>query len=240
MMPGARKRYRLQCFDGCRNVLMRTTIAAATSIAISGCAAPFAEMQGARLAGRGRVELTAAYSNMDAASDGETLKIQDVFALHAATGISRGLDLRARLERIIVSDASSGVDVGATTIGVGPKFSVRPDQLAVFLPIGYAFQGDVSRADTWQFHPTILFTQPVGRVVDVNAAIKALVPISDHRDPDGSRADVLVALNIGLGINLPSDHWVIRPEFGIAKNPGESGALRHFSIGLSHYLRLSR
>ena len=52
------------------------------------CVAPFSEMQSARLAGRGVVEIAPSYSRVDGTDDGEVIKIQDNFGVAIATGIT--------------------------------------------------------------------------------------------------------------------------------------------------------
>jgi hypothetical protein len=212
-------------------------IAAAMLVMTAACAAPFAEMQSARLAGPGRVEVTPAYSYMDAIEDGETAKLQDVFGLHLATGLTQRIDLRARLEHIRVDD-DAGIDFSATTIGVGPKFGLIPNQLALYLPIGFAFGEDIEVSETWQFHPSLIATLPVARTLEINTGFKALIPIAGSDDPDDD--EVLIAFNAGLGISPDLSRWAIRPEIGFLRNPGESGTIRHFSLGLTVFLGENR
>jgi hypothetical protein len=207
-------------------------VAAVLLLATGGCAAPFAEMQSARLAGPGRVELTPAYSYMDIADDGETARIQDVYGVHVATGITSRVDVRARLEHIVVDDAG-GADFTATTLGIGPKFGLIPNRLALYLPVGFAFGDDIEMSDTWQFHPSIIGTVQLARTVELNGGFKALIPLSSSEDPDDD--DVLLAFNAGLGIGPDLSRWAIRPEVGFLRNPGEgrSGTVRHFSLGVT-------
>ena len=207
----------------------------ATVTFAAACAAPFAEMQSARLAGRGKVEVTPFYSHMDIADDGETAKLQDVFGMHLATGITERLDLRARLERVVVNDAE-GVDFSVTVLGLGPKLSLIPDQLALHLPVGFAFGSDIDESQTWQFHPSVIGTIPVVQTAEFNGSFKLLIPISDA----GENNDVLLALNLGLGIGPDRSRWAIRPEVGFLRNPGESGTIRHFSIGFTLFLGAER
>jgi hypothetical protein len=196
------------------------------------CAAPFSEMQSARLAGPRVVELTPSYSHVDVSAEGESSKLQDNFGLHVATGLNSRVDLRFRLEHIRGEDNNSedDLELNATAVGFGPKFGIIPDQLALALPVGFAFGDDIDVSDTWQIHPTLIWTIPVSDAFEINSSVKALVPLSD------GPGDALVALNLGLGIGPQLSRWAIRPEVGFLRDPGEDGTIRHFSIGMTFYL----
>lgn len=204
---------------------------AALVLLSTACAAPFAEMQSARLAGKGRVELTPAYSYVDFVDDGESAKLQDTYGVHVATGLSNGVDLRMRVEHIRVEFDDESFT--ATAVGLGPKFGLIPDVLALYTPFGFAFGDGIEQSETWQFHPAIIWTIPVTNGLEINSSFKALIPLSsDDEDTD----DILTALNFGLGLGPDLSQWVIRPEIGFLKNPGESGTVRHFSLGLTFFL----
>jgi hypothetical protein len=217
--------------------LSHTLAAAAAGVVLtSGCVAPFAEMQSARLAGPGRFELTPVYSYVDLADNSETLKLQDTYGLHVATGISRRLDVRLRIDYIRLRDIG-GENLFATAIGLGPKIALITDRLALYAPVGAAAGPAVDMAETWQFHPSVIGTLPLFRAVEANAGFKVLIPITkDEGDPDDDTNDVLVALTIGLGIGPSGARWAIRPEVGFMQNPGESGTVRHFSLGMTYFV----
>ena len=207
-------------------------------LTLAACAAPFSELQSARLAGRGRLELTAAYSHVDAAADGETAKLQDVYALHAATGLTDKIDLRVRFDHIRAAD-DGGAAVTASVIGVGPKIALVRDRLAIYAPIGFAFAGEIENSETWQLHPSVIWSLPISQSFELNSSLKALVPITG--DDDGvseNSKDILAAFNVGLAYSRDMSRWVLRPEVGFLKNPGENGVVRHFSLGFTYYLRL--
>jgi hypothetical protein len=191
--------------------------------ALTACIAPFSEMQGARMVGPGAVEVTPFYSAVSFSAEGESEKIQDHFGAHLAFGLSPKTDLRFRLERVAVSDA----DAEVTVIAGGPKFSLSQDRAAVYLPVGIATGSGVDESETLSFHPTLLFTLPVSRSVELNPSVKALVPISSEE------GDVMWAANLGLAIGPNVRKWAIRPEFGILKNPGDEGTAFHWTIGFS-------
>jgi len=82
--------------------------------------------------------------------------------------------------------------------------------------------------DSWQFHPTLLFTIPLKtNVIELNPSPKLLVPLFSK---DG---DILVSSNFGLVISQDLEKWAVRPENGFQFNPCEQGFYSHFSIGFS-------
>jgi hypothetical protein len=214
------------------SILLRTVRVSALAVIVlaSACAAPFSELQSARLAGRGVVEITPSYSYVGGSDEDESAKLQDNFGVQLATGLSSRVDLRARIEHMRIDVDDADLDFSATAVGFGPKFGLIPNQLALYLPFGFAFGDEVEQADTWQVHPTLIWTIPVADALEINSSIKALVPLAE------SDTDVLGAFNIGLGISPDLSRWAIRPEFGILKNPGEEGTVRHFSLGATFYL----
>jgi hypothetical protein len=192
---------------------------------VSGCAAPFSDLQSARLAGPNRVEVTPSYSAVSSSDEGERESVQDHFGVQVATGVSDRVDLRARYERINLKDDDSGVNV----LGFGPKFGLVGDRLAFYVPVGFAFGEGIEVSETFQVHPTLLLTVPVHESIELNGSVKALIPITE-RDIDD-----LIAFNFGVGLGPDLRRWVIRPEIGFLFNPGEGGHFRHLSIGLTYY-----
>ncbi len=192
---------------------------------VSGCAQPFSDLQSARLAGEGEIEVTGHYSSVSFDNEGTSEKMQDNLGLQLATGIADRTDLRFRYERIDVENADSGVNV----IGFGPKFGIVDDMFSIFLPLGFAFGDDIDVSETWEAHPTVLLTGASNKYIELNGSGKLLVPLSAD---DG---DALVAFNIGLGLSSNLATWALRPEFGMMFNPGEDGHFRHFSLGLTVY-----
>jgi len=191
-----------------------------------GCAPVFSDLQGAGLVGRGRYEITPSFSTVSFHSEGESEHLQNNFGVQVGYGISDGADFRFRVERIQL-DTDGGESVGATVVGMGPKFGRRDGNVALYLPIGMAFGDDVDEeSETLAFHPTILTTIPVARGLEFNPSLKVLIPLSQDD------ADVLVALNLGFGIG-EVDRFALRPELGFLFNPGEEGSYRHFSLGVS-------
>ncbi len=109
----------------------------------------------------------------------------------------------------------------ANVFGIGPKASLIKDGLAAYVPVGFAFGGDVDGIEEFEVQPTLLLTLPVGEYIEVNPSAKGI--IGD---------DFYVAFNVGLGLSSDFNKWAIRPEYGMLFNPGEEGHFGQFSIGL--------
>jgi hypothetical protein len=187
---------------------------------VTGCAAPFADLQGARLAGKGRMQITPSFSTVSYSAPGESEELQREYTVQIAGGVTDNVELRARYTRIAPPGGSDG-EGGINVIAAGPKFAVLPGRLAVGLPVGLAFGDGIEAIQTTQFHPTVFLTVPVGRNVEVNLSGKALLP------------NAAFAANLGLGLSTNLDRWAVRPEFGVLKYPDGEGYVKQASIGLT-------
>jgi len=191
-----------------------------------GCA-PFSEMQSAKLVGEDRVEVTPNWSQVSFSNDGESSEILTHVGLQLATGVADGTDLRVRYERMDIEGEDGNV---YNVLGFGPKFAIERDRSALYLPVGFAFGDNViDGSKTWQFHPTLLFTVPLGDALEFNPSGKALIPLGDDD------LDVMFALNLGAGLSADFESWVIRPEIGFLFNTDTDaeGHFVHYSIGLT-------
>lgn len=194
-------------------------------LAATACYPPFAELQGARMTGPRKLEVTAFYSSTTPHEEGESAeRLYNHYGAMFSGGLSPKVDFRARIERIAVDGEP---DDAFTVISAGPKFALQQDRVALYLPLGVATGEGVLLFETLQFHPTLLFTLPVSKSFELNPSVKALIPL--HSDG----GDVLVAGNLGAAIGPNISKWAVRPEIGMLKNVGESGYVFHFSLGFS-------
>jgi hypothetical protein len=152
--------------------------------------------------GRDRLEITPGYSR------------GPKFGVQAATGVAEGIDLRGLCVRI----------EGSNLVGFGPKFTLVKDKVALAVPVGFAFGEGVEPGESWYAQPSLLFTAPVNRHVELNAAGNVF-----HAFSDGG---TLVAFTFGGGFG-DLDRWAIRPEIGLIFFPGESGHYVQLSIGVT-------
>lgn len=187
---------------------------------LCGCISTFSELQGARLLGTGKYEATVGYSSVRWSENSEDTYSDDRFGVLLGAGLLDNIDLRMRYERV-----SFGNDEGFNVLGFGPKVSIIPGKLALYTPVGFAFGSGLEVGDTFEFHPTAIFTIAASRMVDINTSGKILFRKIDEDD--------MVAFNVGLAVSPESRRITFRPEIGTLFNPGESGHFWHFSIAFS-------
>ncbi|NLB79639.1 MAG: hypothetical protein GX796_12610, partial [Clostridiaceae bacterium] len=133
-------------------------------------------------------------------------------------------DVRARYELIKVDDDDEYGGAKANVFGIGPKASLIKDRLAAYVPVGFAFGGDVEGIEEFEVQPTLLLTLPVGEYIEVNPSAKGTI----------GEEDFYMAFNLGLGLSADFNRWAIRPEYGMLFNPGEEGHFGQFSIGFMY------
>lgn len=202
---------------------------AGLAITATGCAPVFSELQSARTVGKNRVEITPSYSSINYSEEGWGDGFQKHVGAQVAYGITPRLDMRLRYEFIWLKDAA---DENVSVIGFGPKFALWQDWLAVTVPVGKIISdigADVNGnpPNTWQVHPTLLFSAPVIKdMVHINLSPKLLIPLCDD-------CQSLVAANFGLALSTNLNKWALRPEYGVLFGPELEGYYSHFSIGIS-------
>lgn len=200
----------------------------------SACAPVFSELQSARTAGKNKTEVTAGYSYISAVDQGENGErqrenVQDHIGLQVAYGITENFDMRMRLEHLWVADEGGNTNI----IGIGPKYEFIDNWLSFYVPVGFAFGGDIEDgiSDTWEVHPTMLLTIPAHKNIELNTSTKYIHALQK----DGWR---FMAFNLGLGLSTDLTKYVIRPEVGWAwdvQNGGSDDPFRQFSVGLTLY-----
>ena len=202
---------------------------------LSACVPTFSDLQSARLAGPGRVEITPSasvveYFEEDGRWDYEG--VQGHLGVQLATGLSDRIDLRFRYEYIDGDwDGDWGEDVHV--VAVGPKFGLIPDRAAVYLPVGTGIGDGVESGDLFQFQPTFLYTYPFNSKFELTGSGKGIVWVD--RDMDD-----LLAFNLGAGVSKDLTKWAIRPEAGILIDPGADRRAWHWSVGFTYYAGRSR
>ena len=144
--------------------------------------------------------------------------MEDHYGIQAATGVHDRIDLRVRYVH------ASGTGVNA--FGFGPKLSLLPDRLAVAVPVGFAFGENVAVSESWELHPTLLFTQQLAERAELNVSAKSLIRLGE--------GDTLWGFNLGFGLG-DLERWVVRPEVGLLFNPGEDGHFLQASLGFTWF-----
>ncbi len=198
------------------------------ALLLGACAVPFSEMQSARLTGPGRLEVVPNYSHIGLTGfkDERFSRIQQMQAgLQAATGLSDDVDLRLRYEGITLSEASSWVHM----LALGAKLPLVRDQLALYLPVGFAFGSDIVIHRTWLTQPTLIATFALTDYLELNTSTKTVLPLRDPFD------DLNMGVNVGLGISPEPEVWSIRPEAGMLYYFGGTGVAWQAAIGVAYY-----
>jgi hypothetical protein len=198
----------------------------AASLFLSGCAPVFSDFQSGELVPPHHVEVTPSFAPVWFSEGGDTEHIQYNFGAQAAFGAHKYIELRAGYARLELTDSGNN---GLNAAGFGPKVRLA-DQAALYLPVGFAFGNGVDIANTWEVHPTLLYTAVLSDQVQITPSGKALVPIGSG----DRRQDTLLAFNVGAGLGPNLDQWMIRPEVGALFNPGESGLFWTLGIGFSY------
>ena len=181
------------------------------SLAVFSCVPVFSDLQSARTVGAGQVELTPFATFNEA---------QNEYGANLAIGLTPTIDLRARYEYVSLGDGE-----GTGVYGIGPKFGIIPNRIAAFLPVGNAFNPELS--DQWQIQPTLLFTQPIVEdKFEATLSPKYLVYFCES-------CGGYFATNLGFAWGTDLNRWAIRAEYGRIFS-GEG--VGQFSMGFSFNL----
>ena len=186
---------------------------------LSNCVVPY---ESARMLPKGAMELKGSYTHASERFEGESASINDGLGFGFGYGVTDRINVKLRYERLFLSDSDGE---GLNYIAFGPKFALIPDKLAVIFPFGaYTYDGE----STWGVHPNLMATFP-GKNNKFEATVGARTDIFFEEG-----ADMLIGLNLGLGISQDLDRWAVRPDFGLVFNPGEDGVLLTFGVGFSY------
>jgi len=184
----------------------------------------FSNLQSASILKPKQVEVTPDFSTVSIHASGETMRVWDIYGVQLGVGVFKGVELRARYGYL--NWRGSGPNV--SFVNFGPKIGLWKDFLSLYVPFELGFGDMVDVSETWNVQPTLLASLPVGKMLEITPAVKALIPFQK-----GSQT--LVALDLGFGIFLlESKNLVIRPEGGILFHPGDSGSFLEFSVGVSY------
>lgn len=195
------------------------------SISTTSFAQYSSSFQGAGSVGKGNAELTAFYSNVGAAYNGESDKVFNNFGFQSGIGISNLTEIRVRYDRFNYSEGDGGIN----TLMVGPKFSTSSGKFAFYLPFGFNF-GD--ETGNWMADPTFIFSLPLGEKVNLNLTPGYMFSFEEGSGID----DGLLKLNLGFGINF-GEGWVLRPEGGLLYFVSDfDGNFYNFGLGISKKL----
>ncbi len=192
-------------------------------LCLSGCVPVFSDLQSARNVGQGMVEVTPGISRHYIVGSDNSENIQQNVGVQLAYGLTSRLDFRLRYEFLRNGFGSSG----ARVVGLGLKYGILPDVLAIYVPVGGIINLDYEER-YFQTQPTLLLTLPVlANKLELNTAAKSIFYLED-----GSNMNL--AWNIGLGMSSNLKKWALRPEYGRLYELRSTGApYSQFSLGFS-------
>lgn len=122
-----------------------------------------------------------------------------------------------------------GPRFGGAMFGIGPKFEVIDDVLAVDLPARFTFAG-AGTFHTTHFYPRAILSLPVAPGVEVNlSATRFLFP--------GSTAEMPWGYSVGLALGRRGGD-IFRPEIGVLDYP-EGGDMIQFGLAYTPEFRIS-
>jgi len=199
--------------------LVGSVVVVACLIAGQGCAA--VTYQDAKLVGKGKAEVTPTVTRMGFSEDGESEAFGTAYGGMVTVGLADKVDFIAGYQRFEPRGLGDGINLA----GAGPKFSLVRDRLALVLPVTFAFGNGADVGESLQFSPTAVASIPLGGQVTLNPGAKIVVSNCEG-------CDVLVGGQAGLSLPIGRGA-VLRPEAGVLFNPGESGFIWTFGMGLS-------
>ncbi len=161
------------------------------SLSLAGCYT-FAMHQTAQRLDPGQTSITAGISRQ-AFISGEDWDYEDGFSVvdvQFRHGLER-FEIGGRISRINLED-------GYQFVSLDPKISLVEDRLAFLLPVGLFFSGlfpgdpDIEVAESYQVHPSLIATIPLGRTeTELNLGFKTIVLLDTPEE-------YLTGINLGL------------------------------------------
>jgi len=209
----------------------RTVLAVLFALAVLAASAHaqaiFSNQQSAWTLKPGQIAIGGIFSNVSWHNGGNSAHAWNAYGVSMGFGLAQNIELCARYEYL-----DPKYDQGASALSFGPKISFLKNIVAVYVPLEFAFGNDnFDVSDTWNVQPTLLATFPLGQRLEITPSFKALIPFK-------SGNDTLLAVSMGFGVfALENKKLLIRPEFGILVNPGESGSYWQLSVGVSYRIK---
>ena len=203
------------------------------------CAPITSDMQSAKTAGQGGLEITMNVGALLMDSDDEMAQtegsVQDNRGGSIAYGIRDNVDVRARFESIRVPSMEELGDEAPSysLMSFGIKYGILEDRLAFYLPysIYNTDQEDTDPANI--IAPTLLYTASIGDAFEITPSVKYLIPIGDIADD----SDPGLAYNLGFGYQLLGK-FTLRAEWGQYIPGGDAEiTFSQTSFGLTYKLK---
>ncbi len=189
----------------CPRATIQTLCLLVGSISLPGCYS-FSTFQSARLLEPGQTSLTPSISRQAFVADGSYDDLWSVADVQLRHGVSSKLDLGIKCSRIGIGD-------GYQFIALDPKVGIARERLSFSLPIGFFFGDGVDRSDSYQLHPTLLASERINDLAELNLAFKRIWFLKQG-------ADDFWALNLGARLGPQWKGVSFHPELGVLLDPG--------------------
>ena len=184
---------------------MHAVFLLAGSTALSGCYS-FSTFQSARLLEPGKTSLIPSVSRQAFVADGSYDDLWSVADVQLRHGVSSKLELGIKCSRIGIGD-------GYQFIAIDPKVGIARERLSFSLPIGFFFGDGIDRGDSYQLHPTLLASERINELAELNLALKGIWFVKQG-------ADDFWALNLGARLTPKWSDISFHPELGVLLEPG--------------------
>ena len=121
-------------------------------------------------------------------------------------GVSSKLDVGIKFSRIGIGD-------GYQFLSMDPKIDIVHDRLSFSLPFGLFFGDGIEREDSYQLHPTLLASEEITELAELNLAFKGIWFLTEG-------ADDFWAFNLGVRLMPEWNGLSLHPELGVLFDPG--------------------
>ena len=156
---------------------------------------------------KGGFQITAGYSALGVAYDGESEGYLRSLDIQLGYGVSQKVSLIARYQKAwYASEWAEGS--GESFLFFGPEFQLKEDRVSFFLPVGTKFS--TGEDDSYfEFTPTFNFSLPLGKKVFFNPALELGFIFCD-----GCSDKPWLGIDLGLGVR-PNDKITFFGEYDL-------------------------
>lgn len=195
--------------------LPATLTAAALTMAVPASAQSiFTTYDDAPVIGPNGIAITPSIASVAATFSGTTERFGTLYGARVTFGVGERADISATIGRFQEAGGGGGVNL----LNLGVKVPLWADRVSLLAPVGLSFGSGVDVGQTAHIDPGIVFTTPIGTMVDLNPSARVILPFCDGCDP-------LLGFEVGLGMRSSGSRVNIRPTFGVVVNPQEGGVI---------------
>ena len=185
----------------------------------------------AALLPKGNFEITAGYSALGAAYDGESEGYLNSLDFQLGYGISQRVNLKARFQKAWYAKEMFE-ESAATFLYVGPEVQLKEGRISFFLPMGTRFTPEVDDS-YFELTPTFNFTLPMGKKVFFNPALELGFTFCEYCSDKP-----YLGIDLGLGVR-PNDWITVFGEYDLVYSFEEFGEGHFYMINGGIAFRIS-